>query len=137
MLHNVYWLTGDDDGGSSFYVVTSAAVCAAVLGLAFPDQELQGGAALLHLVFLSVGQHVVSLPPLHRSAGFRELTAERHSIALLYLNILQLLKEFDWPLWSRPQEQYQNEMKTFSRGGVHSFFVINTKGHVTLAVETI
>lgn len=88
-------LTSDDDGGSSFYVSTNTAVCATVLRLALPDVELQDGAALLYLVFLSVGQHIVSLVPLHWSAGFGELTAECHSIALLHLNILQFLKEFD------------------------------------------
>lgn len=88
-------LTSDDDGGGSFDVITNAAVCAAVLRLALPDEELQGGAALLHLVFLSAGQHIVSLVPLHGSTGFGELTAERHCIALLHLNILQFLEEFD------------------------------------------
>lgn len=94
-------LTSDDDGGRSFYVITNTAICATVLGLAFPNEELRSGAALLYLVFLSVGQHVVSLLPLHWSAGFGELTAERHSVALLHLNVLQFLKEFDGPLWSR------------------------------------
>lgn len=89
-------LTSDDDGGSSFYLITNTAVCATVLRLASPDEELQGGAALLHLVFLSIGQRSVSLLPLHWSAGFGELTAECHSIALLHLNILQFLKESDW-----------------------------------------
>ena len=102
-------LTSDDDDGRSFYVITNTAVCAAVLGLAFPDEELQAGAALLYLVFLSFGQHTVSLLPLHWSVGFGELTAERHSVALLHLNVLQFLKESDGRLWSRTQEKYQDD----------------------------
>lgn len=101
-------LTSDDDGGGGFYVITNTAVCATVFRLAFPDEELHGGAALLHLVFLSVGQHFVSLLPLYWGARFGELTAERHSVALLHLNILQFLNELDGPLWRRPQEKYRS-----------------------------
>lgn len=91
-------LTIDDDGGRSCYVITDTAVCATVLGLAFSDEELQGGVTLLHLVFLSVGQHVVSLLPLHCTGRFGELTAQSYSIAFLHLDISQFLKEFDGPL---------------------------------------
>lgn len=63
-------LTGDDDGGSSFDVITNTAVYATVLRLALPDKELKGGATLLHLVFLSVSQHIVSPLPLRLRAGF-------------------------------------------------------------------
>lgn len=90
-------LTSDDDGGSSFYFIANTAVCATVFRPAFPDEKLQSGASLLHLVFLSVAQHIVSLLPLHWSAGFGDLTAECHSIALLHLNILQFLEELDGP----------------------------------------
>lgn len=62
-------LTSDDDGGSSLDVITNTAVYATVLRLALPDEELKGGAALLHLVFLSVSQHIVSPFPLRLGAG--------------------------------------------------------------------
>lgn len=88
-------LTSDNDGGRSFDFITHTAVCATVFRLAFPDMKLQSGATLLHLVFLAVAQHIFSLLPLHRSAGFGDLTAEFHSIALLHLDILQFFKKFD------------------------------------------
>lgn len=58
-------LTRDDDGGSRFDFSTNTAVCAAVLRLAFPDDKLQNGATLFHLVFLSIAQHFLSFLPLH------------------------------------------------------------------------
>lgn len=88
-------LTGDNDGGCSFHCIAHTAVCATVFRLAFPDEQLQSGAILLHLVFLSIAQHIFFLLPLHRSAGFRDLTAEFHSSALLHLDILQFLKKCD------------------------------------------
>lgn len=99
-------LTSDYNGGSSFYVITNAAVNATVLRLAFPDEKLQSGATLLHLVLLSIGQHIVSLHPLYWDSRFGELTAERHSIAFLHLNILQFLEEFDGLFYRQPQDQY-------------------------------
>lgn len=97
ILYHILSLTSDDDGGSSFYVFTHTAVRATVLRLAFPDEELQCGAALLHLVFLSTGQHMVSFLPLRWSIRFGELTGEGQPVALLDLNIFQFLKEFDGP----------------------------------------
>lgn len=47
-------LTSDDDGGSSVYFITNTAVCSTVFRLAFPDEKLQDGAALLHLVLVSI-----------------------------------------------------------------------------------
>ena len=101
-------LTSDYNSSSSFYVFTNTAVNATVLRLAFPDEKLQSGAALLHLVLISVGQHIVSLPPLHWDSGFGQLTAESYSIALLHLNIFQFLEESDGPLYRKPQVKHQN-----------------------------
>lgn len=58
-------LTSDDDGGRRFDFSTNATVCAAVLGLALPNDELQHGATLSHLVFLPVAQHFLSFLPLY------------------------------------------------------------------------
>lgn len=88
-------LTSDDDGSSSFGVFTNTAVCATVLRLTLSDEEFQRGAPLLHLVSLSAGQHIVSLPPLHWDGRFGELAAECHLAALLHLDMFQFLKKFD------------------------------------------
>ena len=98
-------LTCDYDGASSFYFITNTAVRATVFRKTFPDEELQSRATLLNLVFLSVAQHVATLLPLHQSTSSGDLTAEAHYIALLHLNILKLLEEFDGPLWRKPQNE--------------------------------
>lgn len=87
--------TVNDDGGSRLYVIASAAVRAAVLRQRFPNEQLQLGAALPQLVLLSVAQHNVALLPLHLTSCFGDLTAERHAITFLHLDVLQLLKEFN------------------------------------------
>lgn len=58
-------LTRDDDGGSGSDFSTNTAVRSTVLRLAFPDDKLQNGATLFHLVFLSIAQHFLSFLPLH------------------------------------------------------------------------
>lgn len=87
--------TVDDDGGSRLCVIASTAVRAAVLRQCFPNKQLQLGAALSQLVLLSVAQQIVALLPLHLASCFGDLTAERHTITFLHLDVLQLLKEFN------------------------------------------
>lgn len=90
-------LTSDDDGSGSFNVFTNTAISTTVLRLAFSDDEFQGGSTLVHLVFFSVGQHIVFLLPQHWSVWFGQLTAECHPFALLHLDILQFLDKFNRP----------------------------------------
>lgn len=91
-------LTSNDCCCRGFYLITNAAVGAAVLREAFPDVELVDAAALLDLVFVSVGKDSVSLCPLHGDPRLGQLTAQCNNTALLHLNILQVLKKFDRPL---------------------------------------
>lgn len=91
-------LTSNDDCCSGFDIIATTTVCAAVLREALPDVELLDAATLLYLIFLSTGQHSVSLLPLHGDSRLRELTAQRDGVALLHLNILEILKKFDGPL---------------------------------------
>lgn len=91
-------LTRDDDGGGRYGFSTNTAVCTTVLRLAFPDDKLQNGATLFHLVFLSIAQHVLSFLPIHRSSCFRDLASKSDFVAFLHLNVFQFLKEFDGPL---------------------------------------
>lgn len=97
-------LTRDDDGGSRFDFSADTAVCATVLRLAFPDDKLQNGSTVFHLVFLSIAQHFLSFLPLHRHSCFRHLTAKSDFVAFLHLNVFQFLEEFDGPLWKNPRK---------------------------------
>ena len=92
-------LTSNDDGRSTLQLVTHTTVDPAVLRLALPDRELPAGATLLHLVPVPAAQHAVSLPPLDRHPGSRELTVEAHRVPLLHLNVLQLLDEGYRTFW--------------------------------------
>ena len=75
-LHLQCSLTSNGDIGCGLGISVDAAVKSAVLQLCVFDGQLHDAGSIFYLVLEIILQQLLTLPPLHSKAGFRQLAAQ-------------------------------------------------------------